>query len=327
MSTFEKLKRFISQEMRMSAVYQPVMLIELIRNKGRASVAQIAQSILNRDPSQIEYYSLIVKNMVGKVLTKNRSITEKNGEIYTLKDFENLSPSESQELIGLCEKAIIDFEIKRDGSHWDHRRRGRRPVSGTIRYEVLKRAQFRCELCGISAEEKSLEVDHIEPKSKGGADELSNFQALCFTCNSQKNNRDQTDFRGMGAKYDQRDSSCIFCNLKKETLHENLLAFVIPDEFPVSEGHSLIIPKRHCSEYFDLAQPEVNAVHSLIIKRQEELKKSDQSIQGFNIGMNCGEVAGQTVMHCHIHLIPRRHGDVPKPRGGIRNVIPGKGDY
>jgi diadenosine tetraphosphate (Ap4A) HIT family hydrolase/5-methylcytosine-specific restriction endonuclease McrA len=326
MSTFEKLKRFISQEMRMSAVYQPVMLIELIKNKGKASVTQIAQSILNRDPSQIEYYSLIVKNMVGRVLTKNRSITEKNGEIYTLKDFQNLSLSESQELIGLREKAITDFEIKRDGSHWEHRRRGRRPVSGTIRYEVLKRAQFRCELCGISAEEKNLEVDHIEPKSKGGADDISNFQALCFTCNSQKNNRDQTDFRGMSAKYELRDSACIFCNREKK-LHEHTLAYVIRDEFPVSEGHSLIIPTRHCSEYFDLTQSEVNAVHSLIIKRQEELKKSDPSIQGFNIGMNCGEVAGQTVMHCHIHLIPRRLGDIPKPRGGIRNVFPGKGDY
>jgi diadenosine tetraphosphate (Ap4A) HIT family hydrolase/5-methylcytosine-specific restriction endonuclease McrA len=327
MSTFEKLKRFISKDMRMSAVYQPVMLIELIKNNGSASVSQIAQAILNRDPSQIEYYSLIVKNMVGKVLTKNRAITEKHGEIYSLKNFADLSRSESDDLIRLCEKAVGEFEIKRNGSHWNHRRRGRRPVSGTIRYEVLKRAQFRCELCGISAEEKNLEVDHIEPKSKGGADDLSNFQALCFTCNSQKNNKDQTDFRGMGAKYDHRDPVCVFCNWQKPFLHEHPLAFVIQDGFPISPGHSLIIPKRHCSQYFELTQSELNSVHSLILKRQQELQKSDPSIQGFNIGMNCGEIAGQTIMHSHIHLIPRRLGDVTNPRGGVRNIFPGKGDY
>jgi len=327
MSTFEKLKWFIIKEMRMSAVYQPVMLIELLKYQGRASVSQIAQAILNKDPSQIEYYSLVVKNMVGKVLTKNRALTEKHGEFYTLRDFNDLSQSESEELIFLCEKSLKEFEIKRNGSHWNHRRRGRRPISGTIRYEVLKRAQFRCELCGISADDKNLEVDHIEPKSKGGADELSNFQALCYTCNSQKNNKDQTDFRGMSAKYDLRDSGCIFCNRQEKPLHDNPLAFVISDGFPISPGHSLIIPKRHCFQYFDLTQPEVNAIHGLILRQQEELIKADPSIEGFNIGMNCGEVAGQTVMHCHIHLIPRRSGDVANPRGGVRNIFPEKGDY
>lgn len=311
----------------MSAVYQPVMLIELIKNKGRASVSQVAQAILNKDPSQIEYYSLVVKNMVGKVLTKNRALTEKHGEFYTLRDYKDLTPSESEELILLCDNALKEFEIKRNGSQWNHRRRGRRPVSGTIRYEVLKRAKFRCELCGISAEDKNLEVDHIEPKSKGGADEIANFQALCYTCNSQKNNKDQTDFRGMSAKYELRVPECIFCNRPEKPLHDHPLAFVISDGFPVSLGHSLIIPKRHCVQYFDLTQPELNAIHGLIIKQQEELIKADPSIAGFNIGMNCGEVAGQTVMHCHIHLIPRRSGDVAHPRGGIRNVFPDKGDY
>ena len=84
MSTFEKLKRFIIKEMRMSAVYQPVMFIELLKYQGRASVSQIAQAILNKDPSQIEYYSLVVKNMVGKVLTKNRALTEKHCEILMI---------------------------------------------------------------------------------------------------------------------------------------------------------------------------------------------------------------------------------------------------
>ena len=84
MPIFEKLKDFIIKDMSMSHIYQPVMLMTLLKNKGKASVKEIAQSILNQDPTQIEYYSEIVKNMVGKVLTKNRGITEKTDEVYSL---------------------------------------------------------------------------------------------------------------------------------------------------------------------------------------------------------------------------------------------------
>ena len=84
MSGFEHLKHFIASEMRMSQIYQPLMLIELLRNNASASVTQITQAILHKDPTQIEYFLLVVKNMVGKVLTKNRGITEKHKDTYTL---------------------------------------------------------------------------------------------------------------------------------------------------------------------------------------------------------------------------------------------------
>ena len=92
----------------MSHIYQPAMLITLLKNKGKASVKEIAQSILNQDPTQIEYYSEIVKNMVGKVLTKNRGITEKTGDTYNLIDGVKLSQSEVNELINLCDAAIYE---------------------------------------------------------------------------------------------------------------------------------------------------------------------------------------------------------------------------
>jgi ATP adenylyltransferase len=102
---------------------------------------------------------------------------------------------------------------------------------------------------------------------------------------------------------------------------------VIRDQFPVTPFNSLIIPKRHVADYFGLYQPEINAINQLLVEQKAFITKTDPTITGFNIGMNCGESAGQTVYHCHVHLIPRRVGDVLKPRGGVRNVIPGKADY
>ena len=331
MTSFNNLKKFITKEMRMSQIYQPVMLITLLKNKGIASIKQVAQSILNEDPTQLDYYSEIVKNMVGKVLTNNRKITEKNGDLYKLIGHEVLTKDEIKELIQLCEEKIKEYEIKRDGQHWDHRKRGRRLISGSIRYEVIKRAKGRCEACGISHEEKSLEVDHIDPKSLGGKDDISNYQALCYTCNSQKNNKDNTDFRNINVQYKHRDKECLFCNVqiddKKRIVDENNLAYVIRDGFAVTKHHTLIIPKRHTKDYFELSQDKTNAVTKLINKQKIKLDKIDKENEGYNIGMNCGEVAGQTIFHCHIHLIPRRKDDVKKPRGGIRNIIDGKGDY
>jgi ATP adenylyltransferase len=127
------------------------------------------------------------------------------------------------------------------------------------------------------------------------------------------------------------ESSCLFCDIQTKDrvriISETTLAFAISDGFPVTEGHTLFIPKRHASDYFELSQAEINSINQLMAQQKEFLQKSDKSIEGFNIGMNCGEVAGQTIFHCHVHLIPRRNGDVENPRGGVRHVIPGKGYY
>jgi len=242
----------------MSQVYQPLMLIELLRNNGQASVQQIAQAILDRDPTQIEYFSEIVKNMVGRVLTKNRTITEKDGDLYRLIGAAELTAEEVQSLIDLCQQRIDEFEKKRGDAIWSHRKRGHRPVSGSVRYEVLSRAKFRCELCGISAEETNLEVDHIHRKSLGGKDDLVNYQALCYSCNAAKRNTDSTDFRVFKSLYEHRQQACLFCSIqtedRKRIVAENELAYAIRDGFPVTEGHTLIIPKRHTPDYFGLVQ-------------------------------------------------------------------------
>ena len=325
---FDALSNFILNEMRMSHIYQPVMLIELLERRGSASVTEIARALLGHDVSQVEYYEHITKNMVGKVLTNSRGITSKEKNQYTLIGSEELTDDERSQLITHCQNKIEEFLGKRGDKVWEHRRKSSGYISGTIRYEILKRAKFRCELCGISAEQKALEVDHIIPRNRGGTDDQSNLQALCYSCNAMKRDRDTTDFREVNTSYDHRESGCIFCEMPSErVIAENELAYAILDAFPVTEGHTLIIPKRHVSDFFSLYQPERNAMQQLLEEQRQNILNADSTVTGFNIGNNVGEDAGQTVMHCHTHLIPRRRGDVEEPRGGVRGVIAEKQNY
>ncbi|HIE65666.1 MAG TPA: HIT family protein [Nitrospira sp.] len=127
---------------------------------------------------------------------------------------------------------------------------------------------------------------------------------------------------------EEEKTECLFCNIPKERIiAENKYAYAIPDGFPVTERHSLIVLKRHVGEYFGLTNNELIGCDSLLRAVREEILAADDSVGGFNIGMNSGAVAGQTIFHSHIHLIPRRKGDVANPRGGVRHVIPGKGNY
>ncbi len=124
------------------------------------------------------------------------------------------------------------------------------------------------------------------------------------------------------------NNPCLFCNPKISGIsHENKLAYANFDTYPVSDFHCLIIPKRHVKDYFELTNEELIACNDLIKIIKEEIINKDDSVKAFNIGTNAGKVSGQTIMHCHIHLIPRREGDVHNPQGGIRSVIPKKQHY
>ena len=124
------------------------------------------------------------------------------------------------------------------------------------------------------------------------------------------------------------NNPCLFCNVKESGLaDENKLAYASYDSYPVTDLHCLIIPKRHIKDYFKLTDEEIIACNELIKKIKKEIEIKDDTVKGFNIGTNLGKVAGQSVMHCHIHLIPRREGDVENPQGGVRSVIPLKQYY
>jgi len=124
------------------------------------------------------------------------------------------------------------------------------------------------------------------------------------------------------------NNPCLFCDSKKSGIaHENDLAYASYDSYPVSDHHCLIIPKRHIKDYFDMTNDELIACNDLIQMIKNEILKKDNTVKGFNIGTNAGKIAGQSIMHCHIHLIPRREGDVDNPQGGVRSVIPNKQHY
>ena len=124
------------------------------------------------------------------------------------------------------------------------------------------------------------------------------------------------------------NNPCIFCSIKKEKIiFNNELAVSSFDSYPVSKHHALIFPKRHMKDYFDLNDEEVFACNKLIKLLKNFILKLDPTVKGFNIGSNAGKISGQSVMHCHIHLIPRRQGDVKNPQGGVRGVIPSKQHY
>ena len=124
------------------------------------------------------------------------------------------------------------------------------------------------------------------------------------------------------------NNPCLFCNSKVSGVaHENDLAYASYDTYPVSDQHCLIIPKRHVADYFELSNEELIACNDLIKIIKQEVQDKDKSIKAFNIGTNAGKISGQSIMHCHIHLIPRREGDVDNPQGGVRSVIPKKQHY
>lgn len=123
--------------------------------------------------------------------------------------------------------------------------------------------------------------------------------------------------------------NCLFCewkNDKEKIVFENEMAFARFDGFAVSKGHLLVMTKRHCKDFFETTIEEKQAIFDLIDKAKQLIDNKFHPT-GYNIGMNCGESAGQSVMHIHVHLIPRYDGDVENPRGGVRGVIPQKQDY
>lgn len=128
--------------------------------------------------------------------------------------------------------------------------------------------------------------------------------------------------------YGASSRPCPFCHLlpQQEILVENRTARAFLDAFPVSRGHTLIVPRRHVANYFELKSEEIAHIHELSLACRDILRHRYEA-QGFNLGVNVGPVAGQSVFHCHVHVIPRYAGDVANPRGGVRGVIPSRQNY
>ncbi len=126
-----------------------------------------------------------------------------------------------------------------------------------------------------------------------------------------------------------RANPCPFCPPQTEpnVLERCGTVVAIADKHPVTPGHLLIVPIRHTRDFFLMTPEEKRDADGLIQRLRARIEASDPAVSGFNIGVNCGRSAGQTILHAHIHLIPRRDGDVAQPRGGVRGVIPSRQTY
>jgi hypothetical protein len=223
--------------MRMSPIGQPLMLMELLGRHSPAPAQDIARRILGS-----RWWARFTFN----------GITAYGNGAYSLIGAEELSDTERDQLQQLCRQRLDGFREQRGAEVFAHRSRHRSPISGSVKYRVLTRARGRCECCGAHEHQRAREVNHIIPKNQGGSDAISNLQALCF--------------RVVQASYGHREAGCVFCASEGSgrVLLENELALCIADAYPVSEGHSLVIPRRHGADGLELHQPESNAVVELV---------------------------------------------------------------
>ena len=204
--TYEQLVDFLELKMSMSHVYQPLLIRALVDAGGAATIRQLAQVFLAQDESQLLYYEKRIKEMPIKVLKRHEVITV-NGQLVTL-NTKGLTLQEKAHIRMICEQKLQSFVQKRGIGIWDYRLLDEEPIPDSMRFTVLKAAGGRCQLCGISAKERPLDVDHIIPRSRGGKTELTNLQALCSKCNRSKRNQDETDFRSW--PHPSADPDCAF---------------------------------------------------------------------------------------------------------------------
>jgi hypothetical protein len=276
---YNELKEFIVERMRLSHIYQPLLIKTLVELGGSATIRQLAITFLQNDESQLLYYEKRLKEMPIKVLSKH-NVIRRDGDLVTL-EIQKLTLEQKAEIKKLCEQKMQEFIVSRGLSIWDYRLLDNDPLPDSLRYKVLKEAKGRCALCGATKENTLLDVDHIIPRSRGGKTEYSNLQVLCAKCNRSKGNKDKTDFKKIISK--EFDVRCLFCRKSKsdEVILENDHAFAVLDGYPVTEGHTLIIPKRHFSGYFEATRIELDAAHDLLQIRQRELREHDHLVTGF----------------------------------------------
>ena len=190
---FEELKLFIKDKMKMSHLYQPLLIKELVENGGKATIRQLAIFFLKHDESQIRYYEKRLKDMPIKILSKHGILNRKDDFIELMTS--NLNFEQKSEIRKICEEKIHEYVSQKGLGIWDYRFLDSEYVPGSLRYRILKESKGKCALCGCSKDDRPLDIDHIVPRSKGGKTIYENLQVLCSKCNRGKNNKDDEDFR------------------------------------------------------------------------------------------------------------------------------------
>ena len=262
---------------------------------------------MNEDKAQLEYYVQIAKRWPLQTLRKHKVVDyTRNGSIFTLL-LENITKEQRHRLVDLCDLRYQEYVDKTLRLPWFDRRGSREHIPGQIRFAVLAKSKGVCVACGVSSLERALEIDHIVPVSMGGTNELSNFQALCYKCNAQKKNRDDTDFVMVLNRLKYRNPKCPFCT-SKDPVFDNRMAFALRNVKPTTHLHSLVLPRRHTGNFFDLIPAEKSLCLTLIDSVKSDIQERDSTVTGFTVRFETGQMAGNTAEHCQIHVIPNRRG-------------------
>jgi len=218
--TFDQLIDFLTNKMKMSHIYQPLLVRSLVDAGGSATLRQLATYFLSQDESQLLYYEKRIKEMPLKILAKH-GIVDKDGELIHL-NVQKLTLQQKAQIRCICEQKLQEFVQKKGLGIWDYRLLETDPVPDSLRFQVLKESGGRCALCGITKNDSPLDVDHIIPRSRGGSNAITNLQVLCAKCNRTKRDKDTTDFRKPLPA--DKAKGCLFCSdeIKDRIVTENI---------------------------------------------------------------------------------------------------------
>jgi ATP adenylyltransferase len=174
------------------------------------------------------------------------------------------------------------------------------PIPDGIRYQVLMESEGGCALCGANKDDRRLDGDHIKPRSRGGLTVRENLQVLCSKCNRSKGNKDDTDFGEFTPI--EADFHRPFCSqqIRQRIVEEFDSVFAVEDGFAVTPNHMLIIPFRHTEDFFSMTSKQSNDAEDLLRIMRNRISLTNSSVREFNVGVNYGESAGQTIFHTHI---------------------------
>lgn len=250
---YAELEEFISKKMRMTHIYQPLMLKTLLESDGQKATAErIAKAFLSQDDSQLDYYKRVVRRWPHITLKKHNVVSYHKG-VYTLQ-LDEITDAQRRRLVELCELRLQKF-VEKDP--WIKKFRGidHRTAPGSLRFDVLRKSGGKCALCGVDGAARALDIDHIIPRSWGGKTEIGNLQALCFACNRGKKDRDDTDFIKWKKRM-QFGKNCMLCSSYHhhyDVVMANYLARAVRDP---ADGAIIIAPKGHVGRLDDMIPAE-----------------------------------------------------------------------
>ena len=263
---YEEMADFIKNRMRMTSIYQPVMIATLLRAGNTASLDDVAWGFVNADPTLLEYYRKVTRRWPHITLKKHGIISYRKG-VYTLM-LEGATTRQKERLVELCGLRLREF-VDRDPRVKYARQLDDGPIPGSLAYDVIAESRGVCVGCGAKSSEARLHVDHIVPRSHGGKTEPGNLQALCEQCNTRKRDRDETNFVKWHKRLQYRRPKCPLCS-PADTIMENGLACSVRSQNS-GTAEWLVLPKRHVGTLVDMIPAERSLCFDLMYKMMEKM--------------------------------------------------------